>query len=80
MPGGGTHLRPIHALKQELQPELNQPRIVQAELVDNSETWRYSLEQQAVFGGAKLDAIESVEELRPELQAELVRPDQSSSS
>ena len=28
MPGGGIHLRSVRALEQELQCELNQPRVV----------------------------------------------------
>src|SRR3974390_364021 len=76
MPGGGIHLRPTHALEQELQSELNQAWVVkltgyepkvrvvggqQSRVIAASGVWR-----------AELDAIKRVEELCPELQAELV--------
>jgi hypothetical protein len=74
MPGGGIHLRSVRALEQELQCELNQPRVVGL--------GRYLPE--AVISGAgrrpvkagtresELNSIEGVEELRSELNAKLV--------
>jgi|SRR5580658_5717796 hypothetical protein len=76
--GGGIHLRPTRALEQELQSELNQTWIVEL-TVHNSEArvigCRYSQTGVIAARGvrwAKLDAIECVEELCPELQAKLV--------
>ena len=76
--GGGIHLRSTNALEQELQSELNESRVVEL-AVHNSEArvigCRYSQTGVIAARGvrwAKLDAIERVEELCPELQAKLI--------
>src|ERR1700730_2639573 len=70
MPGGGIHLRSTHALEQELQRELNQPRAVKL----TGSLPEVGIVRCAARGTrrTKLDAIKCVEELGAELQAELV--------
>src|SRR5277367_1247257 len=67
--GTGIHLRSPHALEQELQSELNEPRIAQL-ATRNSETLIIRFTASGIRW-AKLDAIKRIEELRPELQTEL---------
>src|SRR6202049_1689837 len=69
MPGRGIHLRSTHTLEHELQSELNEPRIAQL-AARNAET-RIIRFAASCIRWAKLDAIERIEELRPELQTEL---------
>ena len=76
MPGGGIHLRSTHALEQELQRELNQPRVVK--LTANEPKARViCFEQWDVVaagrvGRAELHAVERVEKLGPKLQAKFI--------
>src|SRR5271154_7018721 len=76
MPGGGIHLRLTHALEQELQSELNQAWIVKLAVHEPKARVVRSPQTDVIAASgvrwAKLNAIEGVEELRPELQAELV--------
>jgi hypothetical protein len=73
---GDWHPPSFHALEQELQSELNEPRVVQL-TGHKPEVRVIGCQQTGVIatngvGKGKLDAIKRVEELRPELQAELV--------
>ena len=82
MPGGGIHLRSVRALEQELQCELNQPRVVglrsdrsKPVIEGGGRLVRHGRCVKAVEPCAReseLNAIEGVEELRPELNAKLV--------
>src|SRR5277367_1296959 len=81
MPGGGIHLRSVRALEQELQCELNQPRAVGLGCnrskpaivgVEGPRCGRNVIAVVPCARESKLNAIEGVEELRPELNAKLV--------
>lgn len=79
MPGGGIHLRSVRALEQELQCELNQPRVVglrsdcsKSVIVGLSyagagDQTRRVIAVVPCAGESELNAIEGVEEFRPEL-------------
>ena len=81
MPGGGIHLRSVRALEQELQCELNQSRAIglrgdrSKPVVERRGLARHGRVVKAVEPCAReseLNAIEGVEELRPELNAKPV--------
>ena len=65
---GRRHPSPAHTLEQELQSELNEPRIAQL-AARNSETPVIRFTASGIRW-SKLDAIKRIEELRPELQTE----------
>src|SRR5580700_10410401 len=78
MPGGGIHLRSVRALEQELQCELNQPRVVglrsdrsKPEVVDVLPGYLVIAVVRCARE-SELNAIEGVKELCPELYAKLV--------
>src|ERR1700677_552519 len=71
MPGGGIHLRSTHALEQELQCELNESWGVEL-AVDDAETAGRWPGAAGRVRRAKLDPIERIEELCPELQTEFI--------
>ena len=71
MPGGGTRLRSSSTLEQKLQSELNQAWAVELTVNYAEAASRWPAAAGRVRR-TKLDAIKRVEELRPELNAELV--------
>ena len=70
MPGGGIHLRSVRALEQELQCELNQPRGVVLG-IDYPKPVAPARDERRPRE-TELNAIEGIEELRPELNPEPV--------